>query len=739
MKKLLFGLIILIVFNTGYAQVETKTYAKGEAFSKEKFLQSHQLPNKKFELPLFDAHKMLNEDELNEGKDVPFRFGKGFDTNLSLKDGEWTEVENGRLWSMGFHSKDAYSINFVFNNFYLSDSASLYIVNADGTMLYGPVTSKQNTSNGFFLTDLVQGDNVIIYLFEPNTSKKKSSLSITRIVHSYKNTLPELYGNLGGSWSCNNDIACYPAWATESDAVALVLLASGAEWCSGSLLMTANQDFRSFFLSAFHCIDVSPDEILSSSEITDAQSWLFKFQYKKTTCNGSGATTGITFNGAQFRSAWHDADFVLMEINTSLVADTRFSWLGWDRTGNTPTSGIGIHHPVGDVMKISFDNNSLVPNSSIIDWGSNRFSPVNTHWVVGFDNGTTQGGSSGSPLFDQNKRVIGQLHGGQSSCAPVTKYYGQFNRSWTGGLTNTTRLSNWLDPCNVGIFTTNTSRSPYLSDGTNVCTSGTTFTVNQVPQSYVVTWNCSSNITFDNQTGNPKIFTAIGSGTGTITATLTAPNCGVIVLPTRTVVVGGPPSAVVTNSFSNLLDMGYSNYYKILPASGTYAYEGTLTASSVGATNDSWSYVSGITGKNIAYWSASGSTVDVGAKTNNAGEVLRYTATNGCGSSSANYTFFTGKIGPPPPPPLIITPNPAATQVEVSIPDNPAVADVQTSLAIQSAYTVSIINSYGLTVYSATASGKNVTIPTSNLQNGIYIVRVTDGTTVYQGNLIVNH
>ena len=116
-----------------------------------------------------------------------------------------------------------------------------------------------------------------------------------------------------------------------------------------------------------------------------------------------------------------------------------------------------------------------------------------------------------------------------------------------------------------------------------------------------------------------------------------------------------------------------------------------------------------------------------------------YTATNGCGSSSAYYTFFTGNTGPPPPPPLIITPNPAATQAEVSIPDNPTNAEVQTTLAIQSTYTVSVISSNGLSVYSTTASDKNVTIPTSNLQNGIYIVRVSDGTTVFQGNLIVNH
>ena len=143
--------------------------------------------------------------------------------------------------------------------------------------------------------------------------------------------------------------------------------------------------------------------------------------------------------------------------------------------------------------------------------------------------------------------------------------------------------------------------------------------------------------------------------------------------------------------------------------------------------------------KNIAYWTASGNTVDVGAKTNNAGEVLMYTATNGCGSSSVYYTFFTGNIGQPPPSSLIITPNPSTTQAEVGIPDYPTNDDVQTAVATQNTYTVSVINSYGLSVYYATGNEKKITLPTSNYKNGIYVVRISDGTTILKGNLVVNH
>jgi V8-like Glu-specific endopeptidase len=109
-------------------------------------------------------------------------------------------------------------------------------------------------------------------------------------------------------------------------------------------------------------------------------------------------------------------------------------------------------------MKISFDNNSLISNSSEIEWidGNGNIistSPINTHWVVVFDNGTAEGGSSGSPLFNTNKRVIGQLHGGYSGCAPIEKDYGRFDKSWTGGGTNDTQLKYWLDPLNTNPMT----------------------------------------------------------------------------------------------------------------------------------------------------------------------------------------------------------------------------------------------------------------------------------------------
>ena len=73
-------------------------------------------------LPTFDIQQMLEEDSLDQigTVEVPFRFGKGFDTDLTLNEsGLWQNTDDGRVWSMHFHSSKAKSLNFIFNNFYL--------------------------------------------------------------------------------------------------------------------------------------------------------------------------------------------------------------------------------------------------------------------------------------------------------------------------------------------------------------------------------------------------------------------------------------------------------------------------------------------------------------------------------------------------------------------------------------------------------------------------------------------
>lgn len=407
-KCLLFVLCFCALFSQNtYSQIVTEYYPEGNALKSSAF-PNYTVRNKKVHyLPSFDLEKMRMEDAEMEGLDVPYRFGKRFDVLYTLEDGQWEDVENGSIWCISFKSEGALSLNYVFENFYLPEGASLYIANQDETVLYGPVTSEAITKQyDSFLTDVIPGDQSTIYLYEPSERIGESTLTIRRVVHGYRGVdINSIIRSLDGSSSCNINVACYPEYEKESNAVALVLLSNGDELCSGSLLMNTNYTFDPYFLTAFHCIDgPSGDGSLSDSEIQAAENWMFKFCYKKTTCNGNSLATSYTYNKADFCSAWYNTDFALMKLKGTVSRYKGLTWLGWDRSGITPSSGVGIHHPQGDVMKISIENDSFGSTSSHFG---------NYGWNAYFNYGIVEQVSSGSPILNQNKLVVGQLWGGR--------------------------------------------------------------------------------------------------------------------------------------------------------------------------------------------------------------------------------------------------------------------------------------------------------------------------------------
>ena len=161
MKKTLFTAIFLSTSILGiYGQVETRFFPNRDALQQNRLLKEHRGRTKIKTMPPLDIQKIASARQQEKDDNVPFRFGEGFDTHITLADGEWTDRDSGRLWTMAIESKGAYSINFVFNDFHLPEGAELYISNEKKNMLYNPVTSKVNTENGHFLTDLIKGDKV---------------------------------------------------------------------------------------------------------------------------------------------------------------------------------------------------------------------------------------------------------------------------------------------------------------------------------------------------------------------------------------------------------------------------------------------------------------------------------------------------------------------------------------------------------------------------------------------------
>jgi hypothetical protein len=486
-RNIVFGVLFILSALHSFAQVKTRYYQEGDTAC---FVQDYlrlDRNTRNIRMPAFDIEKMQKEDAEMEGLDVPYRFGKGFDVSYTLSDGLWQVVDGGKLWTLTFESEGAISLNYIFENMHLPEGASLFIMNQDKTVVYGPVTSEVSVPRGStFLTDVIPGASSTIYLFEPLAKINESTLTIKRVVHGYRGFDYNLKNRLqGDANSCNIDVACYPAYENESEGVALVMLSNGNTLCSGSLLMSTNLSFDPYFLTAFHCIDSNKDSVLLDSEKQAAENWMFKFCFKKTACNGSSLAQSYTYNRADFCSAWYNTDFALMRLKSSVSQNPDITWLGWDKSSSTPTSGAGIHHPKGDVMKISIDNNQFGTSSTYL---------VNNGWSVHFDNGIIEGGSSGSPILNQDKRVVGQLCGGDFSTNPCNQTngsYGKFFMSWTGGGTDDTRLSNWLDPVGTNQTTIN-SCHPIGIDGDDYIRTSSVYCIDNLPSGYTVVWSLNN-------------------------------------------------------------------------------------------------------------------------------------------------------------------------------------------------------------------------------------------------------
>ncbi len=396
-------------------------------------------------LPTFDLQQRLFEDAvINFEKSGPFRFGFEHDVNLDLNNsGTWSAVKKGRIWRISLNSVDAFSINVVFSDFNLPKGAHVHIYSSDLKHIVGAYTSFNNNINNTLGTNLVKGDAVIIELFEPLESFGKSRLEISKVVHGYLDINNWFSSKVNESGACNMDVICNDGipWSDEIRSVARIV--NGGGLCTGTLLNNTSEDGTPYFLTANHC---GP---------TSMGSAVFKFNYDSPTCgsqtiansqNPVGPNQSI--NGSSFISSSADSDFGLLELNSVPPVSYNVYYSGWNHANSSPQAGVSIHHPSGDVKKISFDDDPL--QSTTYNGTNNNMWQIET-WERST---TTEGGSSGSGLWDENHFLVGQLYGGSAACGNTgSDVYGKFSMSWTGNgsSSSNSRLKDWLDPNNSGV------------------------------------------------------------------------------------------------------------------------------------------------------------------------------------------------------------------------------------------------------------------------------------------------
>ena len=430
-------------------------------------------------LPALNFVAIELEDRKREADGLAPRFAIPVTLSITpmAQEGAWDQLDDGRvIWRNRILAPDALSVNLGFTRFHLPPTAEVWIYDPTYQQVLGPFTDRDNDSHRQFWTPVILGDEVVVELAIEPEMLPYLDLELSRVGHGYTGFGYPSTKNLK-SGSCNLDVVCgtadgYPQvepWRDQIRSVA-VIGTGGSTFCTGFLVNNADVSPIDYFMTANHCG-------ISSG---NAASLVAYWNYQNSVCRppGSGASGGpgdgslSQFNsGSIFRSSFSASDFTLVELDDPIAPTVNPYFAGWDATGADATSAVGIHHPNTDEKRISFEDDPTTTTSYL---GTSIPGDGSHVRITDWDLGTTEPGSSGSPVFDQDHQVIGQLHGGYAACGnDDSDWYGKTSVSWLGGGSDATRLSTWLDPSSTGLLQVN---------GRNLCTAPTfDFTISPNP------------------------------------------------------------------------------------------------------------------------------------------------------------------------------------------------------------------------------------------------------------------
>ncbi len=363
------------------------------------------------ELPPVDAAALRAEDE-RRGKTGGLRFGEVLPVDLSLASGgAWEELaDGGRVWRARVHSPGAYSLSLMFSRFQLPPEGELFVYDDRRAVVRGAYTSLNQTPEGGFAIQPIPGDALTLEYHVPAGSSGLGELALQAVVHDYVDITRQL-----GAGVCNLDVACAPALELQIRATVRTLAAGVA--CTAVLLNSTANDGTQLLLCSEHCGD-----------LTNA---VFLFQFQRQSCGDGPAPTNLTVQGSKTLVKNAAMDYQLVRVRPQIPATHAPYLAGWSRSTTPPPFSFGIHHPQGDPKAVCVD---LDPPTIF-----------GGRWRIGqWEVGTTEGGSSGSGLFDPAGLLIGTLEGGFATCAdPSDDRYVRMDVMWTG-------LAPFLDPLGTG-------------------------------------------------------------------------------------------------------------------------------------------------------------------------------------------------------------------------------------------------------------------------------------------------
>lgn len=356
-------------------------------------------------------------------------------------------------WRAVITSEGALSLNLGFARYVMPNGGTLRLYDPHQQQVF-LFTEADNMRHKQLWTPLIRGDTIIIELSVPERSLEQLELELTHINHGFRDQLLDTHlsseshhidnkehtaNNITKALNaCYVDVACTEPDVLQNQIRSVArLVISGQFVCSGVAINNTNFDNRPYLLTAAHC-NINEES---------AKQILAYWNYNNSTCRdinsaelndntGDGLLNNVS-QGTVLRALDSTLDMALIEFSQPFNPVYNIYLAGWDRGDFESSSSYSIHHPGGREKRISRSF-----NFSSID---------NTYHRIVWSSGSTADGSSGAPLFNEQNRIIGQLFGGTATCEnDGFDLFSRLDLSWSGGGTETTSLSPWLDPTNTG-------------------------------------------------------------------------------------------------------------------------------------------------------------------------------------------------------------------------------------------------------------------------------------------------
>ncbi|HKX45159.1 MAG TPA: IPT/TIG domain-containing protein, partial [Planctomycetota bacterium] len=378
-----------------------------------------------------DVARLLAEDAVP--KLGPFRYGVVLPAEVDVAgQGALDATPDGRLVSrVRIHAPGAKSLGLEFSRYELPPGGQLFVYDDGLVNVLGAYDQRNRIPTGEFVIEPFPGESVILEYSQPGDIAAYGELVVSGVIYDYKDILalergwnqPEGNETEGGCPLV--DVNCPEGAPFPELKRAALRTFFGGGVCSGSLINNTANDGTRYVYTANHC--------------GQGSTTVFRFNYQTSGCGSGTAPTNQNVSGATVLANDLDTDGRLLRITNAIPGSYLPYFAGWSRQTANLTFGVSMHHPSGGPKKISIDNNGGgQTTANFVGIGSVKV------WAMSFHVGSTEGGSSGGPLFDQNDRIRGTLTGGPSGNCAVS-YYGRFHSFW-----NETTIAQWLDPLGTG-------------------------------------------------------------------------------------------------------------------------------------------------------------------------------------------------------------------------------------------------------------------------------------------------